>query len=112
MRKAQSNPKTDVSPLILPTLDEAISRWRGARRRFLSKSGAETLQEFHQATDLLFVTLLGDDAERPWAAAAFRGLRESLTSQQRSTGSDDESEEDKWADDAPSDVRTRSVAVD
>jgi hypothetical protein len=64
--------------LFLPTLEDAIERWRCTRRRWLRRSGPGTLDEFQAANSLLFAIFLKGNAAEPWAEKAFQALRQAL----------------------------------
>lgn len=78
MRKAAKNPKTASTTSLLPTLDVAVHEWRDARRNFLRRSGRESFERFHETTTMLFLAFTSDDAEKPWAVAAFESFRIAL----------------------------------
>lgn len=79
MKVSLENPKAQLSPILfLPTLEDAIERWRCTRRRWLRHSGPDTLDEFHAANSLLFAVFLKGDAAEPWAEGAFKAFRRAL----------------------------------
>ena len=72
-------PKRKLSPsLFLPTLEDAIERWRCTRRKWLRRSDPGTVDEFHAANSLLFAIFLKGDAAKPWAEEAFQAFRRAL----------------------------------
>ena len=55
-----------------------MEQWREARREFMRRSGRESFERFHGTTTMLFLVFTSDDAEKPWALAAFEFFRNAL----------------------------------